>query len=66
MVTTTSRDVAIEITDEAVVDGGFPTQSFVNPWVPVTMKRTSLGEHQAELDQNLVDEAIGALVEYLE
>lgn len=65
MLTTTSRENAIEITDDVIVDGGFPTQSYINPWVPLTMKRATLNERQATLTDSLVDEAVDELTKYL-
>jgi hypothetical protein len=56
-VTTTSRDVAIRLTDEDFASGGLPSDSYVNPWTVVSIRHADI--EQAE--GRLIDATIEAI-----
>jgi mRNA-degrading endonuclease toxin of MazEF toxin-antitoxin module len=61
--TTTSRPMAFEITDEYFVEVGLPRQSYAAPWNIITIEHESISKHIATLSEEaiegLVDRAIG-------
>jgi mRNA interferase MazF len=44
VVTTTSRDEAIELTDDRFERGELPRRSYVSPWTLVTLKDAMIGK----------------------
>lgn len=64
---TTKRwhDDFIEIPDQGWVDGGAPRDSRIVPWGVQSIGREDIDRWQGRLEDELVDEAIDFLVEYL-
>lgn len=55
VVTTTQRSVAIPLADTDFTSGGLPRESYVNPWVLVTMKHADIHEIEGQLTEDTVD-----------
>lgn len=64
LLTTTQRPPAIEVT-QADWRSGYPGQdSYINPWVGMTMKAGAIQNKQGELDTSVVDAAATDLAHY--
>lgn len=55
VVTTTRRSAAIPLADADFTSGGLPRESYVNPWVLVTIKHVDIEEIEGQLDEETVD-----------
>lgn len=62
--TTTRHPAGIEVPDDAWVEGGSDTDSFVSPWYVATMKTRDFDRQQGILDDSILTEAIVALHQY--
>jgi mRNA interferase MazF len=56
VVTTTCRPAAIPLSGADFRRGGLPRQSYVNPWVLVTIKHADIQEPEGQLTDDTVDE----------
>jgi len=54
-VTTTRRSEAIPLTDDDFRSGSLPRESYVNPWVLVTIKHADVRETEGHLSEPTVD-----------
>jgi mRNA interferase MazF len=55
VVTTTRRSAAIPLTAADFTSGGLPRDSYVNPWVLVTIKHADIQETEGHLVDETVD-----------
>jgi mRNA-degrading endonuclease toxin of MazEF toxin-antitoxin module len=55
VVTTTRRSAAIPLAPGDFIGGGLPRDSYVNPWVLVTMKHADVRETEGQLAEDTVD-----------
>jgi mRNA interferase MazF len=55
VVTTTRRSAAIPLAATDFTSGGLPRESYVNPWVLVTIKHTNIQEIEGQLTEDTVD-----------
>lgn len=55
VVTTTRRSAAIPLTATDFTNGGVPRDSYVNPWVLVTIKHTDIHGIEGHLTEDTVD-----------
>jgi mRNA-degrading endonuclease toxin of MazEF toxin-antitoxin module len=53
--TTTSRSVAIPISDDDFISGGLPKQSYVNPWNLVTIRHADMLDTEGQLTETTVN-----------
>ena len=65
VVTTTERDRAVPLTDEAFVEGSLPRESYASPWNPMTLKDHLIEKHVATIAGNTVDEVVSELMAYI-
>ena len=54
-VTTTPRSAAIPLARTDFRNGGLPRESYVNPWVLVTIKHADMQEIEGQLTEDTVD-----------
>lgn len=54
-VTTTPRSAAIPLAGTDFTSGGLPRESYVNPWVLVTMKHADIQGIEGQLTDDTVD-----------
>lgn len=66
LLTTTARDEAIPVRDADWTDGGSPCRSYVNPWVPMTVKHEHVRNRQGRLEREVVDRVADALARYVD
>lgn len=55
VVTTTRRSAAIPLTEADFVSGALPRESYVNPWVLVTIKHADVQEIEGQLTDDTVE-----------
>ena len=55
VVTTTRRSAAIPLASTDFTSGGLPRESYVNPWVLVTIKHANIQEIEGQLTVDTVD-----------
>jgi len=55
VVTTTRRSAAIPLAATDFTSGGLPRESYVNPWVLVTIKHADIQEIEGQLIEDTVD-----------
>ncbi len=55
VVTTTRRSAAIPLADTDFTSGGLPRESYVNPWVLVTIKHADIQRREGQLTDDAVD-----------
>jgi mRNA-degrading endonuclease toxin of MazEF toxin-antitoxin module len=55
VVTTTRRSAAIPLAGTDFTSGGLPRESYVNPWVLVTIKHANIQEIEGQLTEDAVD-----------
>lgn len=55
VVTTTRRSEAIPLAETDFATGGLPRESYVNPWVLVTIKHADIRGIEAQLTDSTVD-----------
>ena len=55
VVTTTRRSAAIPLASADFTSGGLPRESYVNPWVLVTIKHANIQEIEGQLTVDTVD-----------
>ncbi len=55
VVTTTRRSAAIPLATTDFTSGGLPRESYVNPWVLVTIKHADIAEVEGHLREETVD-----------
>lgn len=55
VVTTTRRSAAIPIAATDFTNGGLPRESYVNPWVLVTIKHADIQGREGRLAEDTVD-----------
>ena len=55
VVTTTRRSAAIPLATTDFTSGGLPRESYVNPWVLVTIKHANIQEIEGQLTEDTVD-----------
>lgn len=65
VVTTTGRDNAIPLEEDAFMEGSLPRQSYVSPWNPVTLKDFQIDKHVATLAESIVDDVVAELNTYV-
>lgn len=63
--TTTPRDEAVLLVDDAVTIGGLPEESYVAPWLTFTRDERHVERRLARVEQGFVDEIIDELLTYL-
>jgi len=64
--TTTEREIAVEIDESDWLTGGGPKDSYIVPWNPSTLKHGWVGENrQGRLDEEVVVTAVDELNEYI-
>ncbi|ERJ05179.1 PemK-like protein [Halorhabdus tiamatea SARL4B] len=56
VVTTTRRSAAIPLADTDFTSGGLPRESYVNPWVLVTIKHADIHEIEGQLVADTVEQ----------
>lgn len=66
VVTTTARQQAVELDDEAFTRGGLPKQSYVSPWNPLTLKDGMIDKHVATVSDALVEDVVDELNYYVQ
>jgi len=54
VVTTTRRSAAIPLAEADFTNGGLPRESYVNPWVLVTIKHADIVEIEGQLTEDTV------------
>jgi len=54
-VTTTPRSAAIPLAESDFRSGGLPRESYVNPWVLVTIKHADIQEIEGQLTEETVE-----------
>ena len=54
-VTTTRRSAAIPLAATDFTSGGLPRESYVTPWVLVTIKRADVADIEGQLSEDTVD-----------
>ena len=54
-VTTTCRSEAIPLADEDFTSGGLPRESYVNPWVLVTIRHADIAGIEGQLSTDTVE-----------
>jgi mRNA interferase MazF len=64
-VTTTRRSVAVPLTDSDFDTGGLPRESYVNPWVLVTIKHADIDEVEGKLTEETADDIAREAAEHL-
>lgn len=55
VVTTTHRSDAIPLTETDFTTGGLPRQSYVSPWVLVTIKHADIHEQEGQLTEDTIE-----------
>lgn len=55
VVTTTRRSAAIPLAGTDFTSGGLPRESYVNPWVLVTIKHADIQDREGQLTEETVD-----------
>ena len=55
VVTTTRRSAAIPLAETDFTSGGLPRESYVNPWVLVTIKHADIQLREGQLAKEAVD-----------
>lgn len=63
--TTTPRDAAVPLADDAVTIGGLPRESYVAPWLTFTRDERHIERRLARVEQEFVDAIIDELLTYL-
>lgn len=63
--TTTPREEAVLLTDDAVTIGGLPSESYVSPWLTFTRDLDQIARRLARVEQTFVDSIIEELLTYL-
>lgn len=63
--TTTSRSIAIRLTDEDFVDGGLPRETYVNPWTIVTIRHADMHGIEGLLREEIIEEIAERAAEYI-
>jgi mRNA-degrading endonuclease toxin of MazEF toxin-antitoxin module len=64
-VTTTHRSTAIPLAAPDFTSGGLPRESYVNPWVLVTIKQTDIQAIEGRLSEDTVDKIAREAATYL-
>ena len=54
-VTTTRRSEAIPLAETDFTSGGLPRESYVNPWILVTIKHADIQVSEGQLAKDIVD-----------
>ncbi|GEM_PF-691983 len=54
-ITTTRRSAAIPLAETDFMSGGLPRESYVNPWVLVTIKHADIQGKEGQLAEDTVD-----------
>ncbi len=54
-ITTTRRSAAIPLTETDFMSGGLPRESYVNPWVLVTIKHADIQGKEAQITEEAVN-----------
>lgn len=65
-VSTTRRSAAIPLAATDFTSGGLPRESYVNPWVLVTIKHADIGEIEGQLVADTVDQIASEAAGHLE
>jgi len=55
VVTTTRRSAAVPLAENDFTGGELPRESYVNPWVLVTIKHSDIQDIEGHLKENTVD-----------
>lgn len=64
-VSTTRRSVAVPLTDSDFVSGALPRESYVNPWILVTIKHADIDGTEGQLVEETVDKIAREAAEHL-
>lgn len=64
-VTTTEREIAIELSEGTFESGSLPEQSYASPWVVTTLKTASIQSTLATLSEDVVTEIAGEIGSYV-
>lgn len=56
VVTTTRRSAAMPLADTDFTSGGLPRESYVNPWILVTIKHADIHEIEGQLVADTVEQ----------
>lgn len=64
--TTTDRAEAIPIKASDWISGGSPLQSFVSPWVPMTVKHHAITNKQGSVRRSIARRVAGEMVTYVQ
>ena len=64
-VTTTRRSVAVPLTDTDFVSGSLPQESYVNPWILVTIKHADIDGIEGQLLEDTVDTIAEEAADYI-
>lgn len=64
-VSTTPRELAVELSEECFGEGGLPRRSFAGPWNVVTLKHAMLSKHTGTLTEATIEQLIDEAVRYL-
>lgn len=65
VVTSTDRENAIPLEEDAFLEGSLPRQSYVSPWNPVRLKDFQIDSHVATLAESIVDDVVAELNTYV-
>jgi|SRR6056297_1517985 mRNA-degrading endonuclease toxin of MazEF toxin-antitoxin module len=66
VITTTAREMAVELTDASFEQGQLPKSSYVSPWSILTLKDWMITKQPAEVTATTVSEVREALNTYLQ
>ncbi|WP_136689690.1 hypothetical protein [Halorhabdus amylolytica] len=58
VVTATRRSAAIPLADTDFTSGGLPRESYVNPWILVTIKHADIHEIEGQLAADTVEQIV--------
>ncbi len=64
--TTTDRSEAVAVEDSDWTSGGSPLQSYVSPWVPMSVKHERIHNRQGTVRQSIVRQVVEKMVFYIQ
>ena len=64
-VTTTPREIAIPLPDEAFESGGLPHESYANPWTVVSIRHVDMEYEEGHLINERIERVATAAAGYL-
>jgi hypothetical protein len=64
-VTTTHRSIAIPLADDDFIAGGLPKESYVSPWVLVTLKHADVSRQEGQLSETATNATAEEAAGYL-